>query len=541
MAIPNPEPGRVGSTPAALILLGVLGGAVVWVLGQFWGANPDYADRFLILAAAGWVVWTLRPVLAQLPRRPTWFGLVPIAAGAVLFPVGWFLSVQVAPKPIILWWVTAAWELLAVGTVLLLGGWTHLRRLAFPLAFVLFALPIPNRILVPLQFLLQTVTTSSAAAVLPVLGIPVERHGFLLTLPSGDLGVVEACSGVRSVTALAAIAAFVAYQSGIGFLRGLVMLGLSIPVIAGVNAVRVVLSGLLQEKAGQQYIQGRWHDALGIGMILLGLLLVLGLAKLMRTRNSSFCSQTKQLERRDEAVGYTRSGQSFPARFAVVMLGIVVVAVAAAQITGAKVEAELVASAPLEQIPDRIGAWKSSPAPIPEAVTGMLTYDTAIHRIYRHSVGYEVNVWVIFWSSQNMVKGYHHPDVCWPNKGFNLEYRGVEPLATASGLLPVTVREFSRDRDRHLVVYWTQEGSRVWTEQDEQKTQYEGDSHAWLADRLFGRGATERSGRLVVLVGTPLWGDGVAIRARTLELTRQLADEVHRLCPWAKIERRDSP
>src|SRR5207248_2503862 len=98
------------------------------------------------------------------------------------------------------------------------------------------------------------------------------------------LGVTEACSGVRSITALTAIAAFVAYQSGFGFLRGVALLALSVPVIAAVNATRVVVTGLIQEHIGIDYTLGEWHEALGIGMVLLGLTLVVGLAKLLGRR-----------------------------------------------------------------------------------------------------------------------------------------------------------------------------------------------------------------------------------------------------------------
>src|SRR5205085_355239 len=138
-------------------------------------------------------------------------GFVPLVVGAAAFPVGWFVLAQLGPRPAVLWWLTLAWVCAAAGVVLVRGGWHHLQRLAFPLAFVLFALPIPARVLIPVQSLLQSATTSAAATVLPWLGVPVERAGYLLMLPGGDLRVAEACSGVRSITALTAIAAFVAY------------------------------------------------------------------------------------------------------------------------------------------------------------------------------------------------------------------------------------------------------------------------------------------------------------------------------------------
>jgi EpsI family protein len=437
--------------------------------------------------------------------------------------------------------------LAAAGYVLVTSGWSHLRRLAFALGFVLFALPVPNRILVPLQFALQSATTSAAAWMLPVLGIPVERSGFILSLPSGDLGVAEACSGVRSVTALTAIAAFVAWWRGFGFLRGLLLVVLSVPVIACVNAVRVVVSGLLQEHAGADFVRGNWHEGLGIGMVLLGLGLIVLLAGLLdRRANRDGVGWDKALRSptSSDTGGTAQSlvppysahlphGRGSP-RLAPVALACAAAATVAAHFLGGGAEQELVAAAPIDQIPTRIGRWEAADVPVAHEVRELLTPDAIWHRVYRDgALGYEVQAWVIFWTSRNMVKGYHHPDVCWPNRGFRLDRRDVAPVAAGGGTVPITVREFTQKSHRQLVMYWTQEGRRVWSADDESRVQATGDSHDWLGERLFRRDPPAATGRLVVLLGTPIWGDGTTIRAQTLDLARQLAEEVYRVCPWA--------
>src|SRR5437762_497925 len=124
---------------AAVGLLAAGAAGLVWVLARFWGANPEYADRFLILAAAGWAAWHARPDLAALPVRPARLGFLPLVLGAAAFPAGWFLQAQVSPRPVVIWWLAAAWLAAAVGLALVLGGYRHLRRLAFPLLFVAFA------------------------------------------------------------------------------------------------------------------------------------------------------------------------------------------------------------------------------------------------------------------------------------------------------------------------------------------------------------------------------------------------------------------
>lgn len=532
------------------IAAGALGlGAVglIAVLAKFWGLNIGYFDRFFFLAGAAVLAYDRREELAALPLRPFLGGWPLLALGAVAFPVGWFLQAQVAPKPVIIWWLTLAWIAAAVGLVLVIGGLVHLRKLAFPLVFMLFAVPMPNRIHVPLQGILQRATTTVSEHVLPVLGVPVEREGFILRLPGGDLGVAEACSGVKSVTILSGVATLIAYLMGFSLPRGLLLLGLSILVIAAVNAFRVVLSGLIQEWFGPQFIQGDWHEALGLFMVTLGIVLEILLARLIQLREA-IAAPAAEVEAPGPIV------PSIPIRAATaaaVVLALAVVATGAAQYVGQKVEAETVASAPLENLPAQLGNWKALPRPkikpddpdtieqmIPEFVPEMLTYDTATCRIYRSDLGTEVDMWVIFWSSQSMVKGYHHPDICVGNRGFAVRDRDRKPLVIGNNAtIPVTVREFVNSADktqRKLIYYWTQEGRRVWSEEDEKSAMLTGDSHRWLSDRLFGGPEASETGRIVVLISTTLSGDGAVIRKETMDFTRRLADALYEICPWAQ-------
>jgi EpsI family protein len=516
--------------PTLAILAGGAG-AVVYALIRFWGANPDYVDRFLILGASAWVIWQAYPELRLMEKRPALVGHVPLLVGVVAFPTGWFLHAQVGPKPVVLWWLMIAWLCAVGGVVLVSGGWLRLARLTFPLGFLLFALPIPNRILVPLQFALQSATTVAAAEVLPHLGVSVERSGFVLGLPNGDLGVAEACSGVRSVTALSAIAAFVAWWRGFGFLRGALLVGLSIPVIASVNAVRVIVSGLIQEHLGAEFVRGHWHEALGVAMVLLGLGLILFLARL---GGDSRCCQ---LAAKPSTATLVPASPAMRFHFLTfVLLAGSFIATIAAQFLGAGAQQELVAAAPIDQIPQQLGRWKGNDVPVTDEIREMLTADAIVHREYR-DLGYEVTAWVIYWSSRNMVKGYHHPDVCWRNRGFRQEKRDLALIAAGGGTIPVTVREFANDSEkrptRQLILYWTQEGRRVWSEEDERRVQAAGDSHEWLGERLFQREPVGATGRLVVLIGTQLWDNGTVIRAQTLDFATQLAEEVYRVCPWA--------
>ena len=82
----------------------------------------------------------------------------------------------------------------------------------------------------------------------------------------------------------------------------------------------------------------------------------------------------------------------------------------------------------------------------------MLTYDVALRRTYRNSVGQEVHVWIIFWSTPSAIRGYHHPEVCWPNRGWTVTRKATAPIDLGDGCqLSAMVRYFKRGAERQRV------------------------------------------------------------------------------------------
>ena len=100
--------------------------------------------------------------------------------------------------------------------------------------------------------------------------------------------------------------------------------------------------------------------------------------------------------------------------------------------------------------------------------------------------------------------------------------------------IPATAREYERDGSSQFVLYWTQEGNRIWDEADEIAAQKETGfltRPEWFDDALSGR-MTQPTGRLVVLIGTG--GNSPLDRREATEFARRLAEEIHIICPWAK-------
>jgi EpsI family protein len=409
-------------------------------------------------------------------------------------------------------------------------GSAAVHALRFPLLFPFLALPLPGRVINPLQAGLQDWTTWLAAGGLSSLGVAVRRDGFLLTLPSGGLNVVEACSGVRSVTALVAVACFLAHLRGFGVRRGLLTLVLSVPVIVLVNALRVTITGLLQEYAGRDAIAGWKHEALGFAMVLVGLALVAGITRLLAGRGQGTG------DKKDEPVPPPLVSSLWsPVSSRIAAGWLAAVALAAVALTAVPPMARSAPEPDLTAIPTRFGEWTAGPdRPFDPDVAHTLGTDTGLYRVYTR-LGYEAHVWVMHWRSANGVRDYHHPDLCWPNRGFAPTERRVESVVTPGGrTVPLTYREFARGKDRQIVIYWTQEGRRIWTEADERDAISPVFPLKWIVRRLDRPGRDECDDRLAVLVGMDTWDGAKFGRAELLELMRKLAGAVFQTCPWAE-------
>ena len=516
-------------TRADRISCGVLAGGagvLALALARYWGANTAYADRALVLLGAIYAAWTFMPAWRATPANPRpSLGLPPLLFAGVAFAVGTFLLIQIGPRTLLLWWLTLALFTATSGFLVARFGLARWRVMLFPLLFALFALPIPTRVLNPLQGTLQELTTRAAEGCLRAAGVAVTRSDYVLTLPGGLLGVEEACSGVRSLTALTAIAAFVAFWRGYGPARGLILLALSVPVVWAVNVARVVLSGLIQEGIGPEYIQGDWHESLGFAMVFVGLGLILAVASRLGT--------PAEPPPPGEPVPTPARGARRAATVSLLVLALTAWGAWAGRGTLAATES----GAPLGEIAMTLGGWRGEELRMPPVVTDLLAPDVAIYRRYRNNVGREVFVYVFAWKSDSAIKGYHHPDVCWGNKGFEAEEAWVEPLGPPGERQAVdaTARAFRQGGERQVVLYWNQEGRHVWTEADEVAARNDLLSSAWSGHRwvgeLLGAGEPRAGARLQVVVICPGAGNGA--RRDAAAVASLVREELYEICPWA--------
>ncbi len=263
---------------SALALILVYAGTY-WSMVSIWWRSDTFAHGFFILPISLYLVWTEKEELRELKPMPDWKGIVAVAA----LGFGWLLA-RLANVLVVEQYLAVASLIAVLYTVL---GPTVSRRIAFPLGFLLFAVPI-GEALIPT---LIDHTTAFVVWALQLAGIPVLRNGNVLTLPNGVWSVVEACSGLRYLIACITIGLPFAYLMYSSWKRRAAFVALSVVVPIVANWVRAFMIIWLGYVSDMRLAKGVDHLIYGWVLYAVIMFLLLWVGSLFRDDMSSRESQ----------------------------------------------------------------------------------------------------------------------------------------------------------------------------------------------------------------------------------------------------------
>jgi exosortase len=232
-----------------------------------WWNEEDYNHGFVVPLFSAYLVWQDKDRLRALLVRHDARGLLVLGLGLLLFVVG-----SVGAE---LFLQRSSMVVVLAGLVLLVLGAEWLRALAFPLLFLVFAVPLPAVVRNVVAFPLQLFAAQTATFCLFTAGVPVVREGNVIVLAQTTLEVADACSGIRSLQALLALAAVYAFLTQSRTWKRLVLFFAAIPIAIAANAFRVSGTGLLAHFYGLEAAQGFYHSLAGylmFGVAFVGLL-----------------------------------------------------------------------------------------------------------------------------------------------------------------------------------------------------------------------------------------------------------------------------
>lgn len=288
---------RIDRVPPALrgplnwIHLLLLAAAFVWLfwvnLQRLWQwTNPSSGDPnwghaiFIPLISLAYLL-EHHDRVRQTAVRPSPAGIVVLLAGIVLFVGGIGLNANFAYFGTYLQDVGMLITLL--GCVLAVFGWEMVRVAAFPIAYLICALPWPSYVHEALTRPLQELAATLSVHVLQLTGMNVEQAGNTIRILNAGgveraLNVAEACSGMRSLITFIAIGLAVAFLSERPLWQKIIISLAAVPIAIICNVFRIVGEGLLDQHVSRSLSEGFAHAAIGVVLLApgLGLFLLFG-------------------------------------------------------------------------------------------------------------------------------------------------------------------------------------------------------------------------------------------------------------------------
>jgi exosortase len=239
-----------------------------WQLTQMvarWYHETNWSYCFLIPLFSLFLLYVRHNDLAALRWRPTWWGL-PVVLAAVFGELTSFFVLQNN------WIFQINMVLMLLGLVLMLGGWSALRLLWLPVAFLFFALPLPDQLYTQISLPLQNFVTRCTGAMLHLFGAKVETSASQLTVTSvtgvvHPLQVIEACSGIRSLTAFVALSVVFAYLQNRPVWQRVVLVLMAVPVAVLCNVLRVAITASMFIADKPEWGSDFMHEVAGFALM----------------------------------------------------------------------------------------------------------------------------------------------------------------------------------------------------------------------------------------------------------------------------------
>lgn len=226
----------MGRNPAwnrSVLLLAIAVAAYFQTWSDLWPhwmeKDATYTHGVLVAAMSLWLVWRARSPLAAIE---------PVATLSVL-PLTLVLSAAwlVAARANVFILHAVLWPLLAFSILWAGVGWRAASRLAFPLGFLYFAIPVWELLKPPLQ----AISAFMVGRLTQAIGVPGQVEGPYVMLPDATIFIALDCSGAHFLSVALAVGAVAIVNRGDNWRTGILIMALAAVLSMIFNWLRILL------------------------------------------------------------------------------------------------------------------------------------------------------------------------------------------------------------------------------------------------------------------------------------------------------------
>lgn len=451
----------------AAVLLALL----AFIAAAFWHSFTDiynnwnmpdslYSHAMIIPPISLFFVWRSRKLLLGEPLAPSMFlGLPVVLFGCFMLLLGDFLGfmtfVHLALLPVL------------TGLCLMLLGVGATRILWFPLAFLFFMIPMPYSLLSVISFKSKMIATESAVALGKLMTLNMVQDGSFVYLGSDDrLLVGDVCGGMRSLIALLAFGALMAYISKTRVWARILILVVSPLVAILANVVRIFFLCVVGYIWGSESATGIVHDASGIGIFAVAFVLLFSIEGLLRRlaplredgQATTPVPETQTMEKQ-LATRSTTALRGTAGLMAVYLLGVSIVGASAGAHWAINIKRDRAAIAderyPNLDLPPVIGSYYKVGEDIDpgDDVRRALETSSILMRYYVGGNGLPILTTIVYAGQKR--RSLHFPEVCLVGQGWEVEQAYSAPVGIEFQGKRLVI---FRGDDKQAVLYWLKTG-----------------------------------------------------------------------------------
>ena len=244
-----------------------------------WSVDPNFSHGFFIPFMTTFMIYQKRKELRQQLLKPNNWGLLVIAVGMISHILG-TVGAELFTKRI-------AMIITLFGLLLFLSGREISKRVSIPILYLISMIPIPALLWNKLAFPLQLTAAKISSRTLELIGISILREGNILHLPNFTFEVVDACSGLRSLTTLLALSGAIAYLCSLKRVHKWVLFLSAVPIAISVNIFRLIITSILASFYGSKIAEGFLHQGSGLLVFVMAVILLFTIYSLLARYEAS--------------------------------------------------------------------------------------------------------------------------------------------------------------------------------------------------------------------------------------------------------------